>query len=254
MTHTLRKQTSDHELEELCAKLDPARIPRHVAIMMDGNRRWAKRQNLPPIAGHWKGAETISSLVTDAAEIGVRVLTVYSFSTENWNRSPDEIEGLMNLLKVYLQKEKPRMIKEGVRLNTIGDTSRFPKDVKEILEETKRETSTGKKIDLVLALNYGARDEIRRATLSIVDDVLNGKLEKSAISEESISRYLDTANWKDPELVIRTSGETRLSNFLLWQLSYAEIYITATLWPDFSKHDFLEALIDYQNRQRRHGG
>lgn len=254
MTHLLRRRSKDRDLEELCAELDPTRIPHHVAIMMDGNRRWAKARNLPPIAGHWKGAETISSLVTDAAEIGVRVLTVYSFSTENWNRGQEEIEGLMHLLKIYLEKEKPRMIREGVRLDTIGDTSRFPEDVRECIEGAKRDTAAGKKIDLVLALNYGARDEIKRATQAIVADVISGKLEKESITETDISRHLDTAKWKDPELVIRTSGETRLSNFLLWQLSYAEIYITATLWPDFSKQDFVEAIIDYQNRQRRLGG
>lgn len=254
MTHILRRRSKDRNLEELCAELDPKRIPHHVAIMMDGNRRWAKARNLPPIAGHWKGAETISSLVTEAAEIGVRVLTVYSFSTENWNRSQEEIEGLMHLLKVYLEKEKPQMVREGVRLDTIGDISRFPQDVRECIAETKRETAGGKKIDLVLALNYGARDEIKRATKAIVEDVINGKLQKEAISEEEISHHLDTYKWRDPELVIRTSGETRLSNFLLWQLSYAEIYITATLWPDFSKQDFVEAIIDYQNRQRRLGG
>ncbi|MFI5335072.1 MAG: polyprenyl diphosphate synthase [Chlamydiales bacterium] len=140
MTHTLRKRFPEKELDELCAELDPARIPRHVAIMMDGNRRWAKSRNLPPIAGHWKGAEAISALVSDAAEIGVRVLTVYSFSTENWNRNPEEVEGLMHLLKIYLQKEMPRMVREGVRLDTIGDPSRFPADVKQILEEAKEET------------------------------------------------------------------------------------------------------------------
>lgn len=254
MTPSIRKSHTDRELEDLRAELDPARVPHHVAIMMDGNRRWAKNRNLPPIAGHWQGAETISALVADAAELGVRVLTVYSFSTENWNRSREEIDGLMHLLKVYLQKEVPRMVQKGVKLDTIGDLSRFPSDVQAIILEAKNATKEGKKIDLVLALNYGARDEIKRATRAIVEDVVNGKLEKEAVSETSISRYLDTAKWRDPELVIRTSGETRLSNFLLWQLSYAEISITATLWPDFSIYDFLRALIDYQNRQRRLGG
>lgn len=235
-------------------KLDPTRIPHHLAIMMDGNRRWAKKRLLPPVAGHWKGAETISSLVKVAAKIGIRVLTVYSFSTENWNRSDVEIEGLMTLLKIFLQNERPQMVQEGVRLETIGDLSRFPQDVRDVLDETKRLTAGGEKIDLVLALNYGARDEIRRATTSIIDDILCGKLNKEALSEKMIARYLDTAKWKDPDLLIRTSGETRLSNFLLWQLSYTEIYITPTLWPDFSEEHLMTAILDYQSRERRLGG
>ena len=241
----------------ICARkqeLDLSRIPHHLAIMMDGNRRWAKQRHLPPIAGHWKGAETISSIVRSAAKLGIKVLTVYSFSTENWNRSDLEIEGLMSLWKVCLHRERERMIEEGVRLQTIGDLSRFPEDVRDLFEETKRLTAAGDKIDLVLALNYGARDEIRRATTAIVEDVLSGKLNKEELSEKTISSYLDTAKWKDPDLLIRTSGETRLSNFLLWQLSYTEICITPTLWPDFSEEHLVHAILDYQSRQRRLGG
>lgn len=240
-----------------CARkqeLDLTRIPHHIAIMMDGNRRWAKKRHLPPIAGHWKGAETISSIVRSAAKLGIKALTVYSFSTENWNRSDLEIEGLMQLWKVCLRRERERMIEEGVRLETIGDLSRFPEDVRDILEETKQLTAGGSTIDLVLALNYGARDEIRRATTAIVEDVLCGKLSKEELSEKTISRYLDTAKWRDPDLLIRTSGETRLSNFLLWQLSYTEICITPTLWPDFSEEHLVNAILDYQNRERRLGG
>lgn len=235
-------------------RLDPTRIPEHVAIMMDGNRRWAKSRFLPAVMGHWKGSENVSNIVKTASDLGVKVLTLYSFSTENWSRSPEEISGLMSLICTFLGKEKARMVEEGVRLNTIGDLSPFPDEVKAALHECKQATQQCCKIDLVLALNYGSRNEITRAALAMAEDLASGKLAKKDFTEEALSSYLDTAKWKDPDLLIRTSGETRLSNFLLWQISYAEIYITKTLWPDFSEKDLVEAMIDYQGRHRRLGG
>ena len=238
---------------ELQAK-EGARVPHHVAIIMDGNRRWAKQRHMPCVLGHWKGAEMITQIVKAAAELGVKVLTLYAFSTENWSRSREEIEELMNLFNFYLKRQKDFMIREGVRLETIGDIERLPEDLKKSLAETKNATAAGKKIDLVLALNYGGRDDIKRAVLSIVHDCEIRKIAKTDITESLISSYLDTAQWKDPDLFIRTSGEQRLSNFLLWQLSYTEVYVTKTLWPDFNEKHLLQAVVEFQNRERRLGG
>ena len=209
-------------------------IPTHIAIIMDGNRRWAKRNNLLSVAGHAKGISVVERIVSTATELGVKTLTLYAFSTENWNRSKEEVEALMELFKIYLIQQRPQMIREGVRLHSIGRTSGLPQDVQETLEDCKKATAGGSNIDLVLALNYGGRDEIRRAVVGIVADVQNGQLRKEDISEYLLGSYLDTAKWEDPQLFIRTSGEMRISNFLLWQLSYAELYICDVLWPDFS--------------------
>lgn len=235
------------------AKASSENIPEHIAIIMDGNRRWAQDKGLPIMVGHWQGAETLSKIIEKAASLGVKVLTVYAFSTENWNRNFEEIESLMSLFQAYLIGQKNRMIEEGVRLGSIGDISRFPLEIQKTLLEVKNATANGNKIDLVLAINYGARDDIRRATSAIVEDCLMGKLQKNEITEFLISQYLDTAPWKDPELLIRTSGEQRLSNFLLWQLSYTEIYSTEVLWPDFNEQDLVKAIEIYQHRKRRLG-
>lgn len=234
--------------------LDRSRIPQHVAIIMDGNRRWAKKHQLPYMVGHWRGEETLTRIVRAAQELGIKILTVFAFSTENWKRSSEEIEELIHLFKVYLVRERENMISNGVKLESIGDTSRFPQDVRDALEETKLATSKGDKLELVIAVNYGGRDDIRRATLSIIQDCLQGSLSPDDLSEQVFSKYLDTAKWKDPELLIRTSGEQRLSNFLLWQISYSEVYITPVLWPDFSEGDLLDAILEYQQRERRLGG
>lgn len=236
------------------ALLDLARVPRHIAIIMDGNRRWAKRQGLPAVMGHWKGAETLMKIVRSASELGIEALTVYSFSTENWNRDKEEIDALMHLFKVYLEKEREPMASEGVRLDAIGDLNGLPASVRRELELSKSATAHCKKIDLVLAINYGGRDDIRRAFLSMMEDCEKGKLTKDQISEKLIGQYLDTAKWPDPELFIRTSGEKRQSNFLLWQLCYSEFYHTDVLWPEFDEHDLLQAVRDHQLRQRRLGG
>jgi undecaprenyl diphosphate synthase len=239
------------EQDEL--KIDLHRTPRHVAIIMDGNRRWAKNKGLPAMVGHWHGAEALSKIVENAASLGVKVLTVYAFSTENWNRSNDEVDSLMNLFRMYLAGNKERMIREGVRLATIGDIRKLPQAVKQTLDDVKQATAENNRIDLVIAVNYGARDDIRRATASIVDDCLRGRVNKEDITEALISRYLDTAPWGDPELLIRTSGEKRLSNFLLWEISYAEVYISNVLWPDFNEQELIRAIADYQKRERRTG-
>jgi undecaprenyl diphosphate synthase len=248
----LLEKTSLYSPEDF-SLLDPARIPEHIAIIMDGNRRWAKDHDFPGIMGHWKGAETLERIVEAASELGVKVLTVYAFSTENWGRDDDEVEGLMNLFKRYLIAQREPMQKKGVRLDSIGDTSRFPQDVKDALEESKQATRLGDKIELVLALNYGGRDDIRRATIAVLEACEKGNISKADITESLFSRYLDTARWPDPELLIRTSGERRLSNFLLWQISYAEVYSTPVLWPDFTEKDLLYAIRDYQKRERRLG-
>ena len=237
--------------EEL--KLDPHRIPNHVAIIMDGNRRWAKKKGVPAIVGHWNGAEALSKIVENAAALGVKVLTVYAFSTENWKRPSDEVDSLMRLFQMYLNGNKDRMIQEGVRLATIGDIRQLCPEVRQTLADVKKATAGGDRIDLVIAVNYGARDNIRRATASIVEDCLSGRVNKEDISEALISRYLDTAPWGDPELLIRTSGERRLSNFLLWEVSYAEVYTTDALWPDFNEQELIKAIVEYQKRERRTG-
>lgn len=230
------------------------RVPRHIAVIMDGNRRWAKRHCVPTMVGHWKGAEALTNIVETASNMGVKVMTVFAFSTENWNRGSEEVDSLMHLFKMYLVGQRDRMVSEGVKLDAIGNLQKLPTDVKRVLDETKEMTSGGNKIELVLALNYGARDDIRRATISIVEDCAQGKLKKEEISEQVFARYLDTAKWGDPDLLIRTSGEKRLSNFLLWQISYAEVYITDVLWPDFDERELLNAMLEFQRRERRIGG
>lgn len=245
-------QASTYSKEDL-VQIDRKRIPHHIAIIMDGNRRWAKERNLPPIVGHWKGAEALPEIVRAAADLGVKVLTVYAFSTENWGRSLEEIDALMHLFNHYLLNQKNVMINEGVRLESIGDISRLPLFVQETLLATKQATALGSRIDLVLALNYGGRDDIRRAVMAMLEDYQKGDLLAGQVSEEMISGYLDTAQWPDPDILIRTSGEKRQSNFLLWQLCYSEFYHTDVLWPDFEAQDLLFAIKEYQQRERRLG-
>ncbi|MDJ0651395.1 MAG: isoprenyl transferase [Simkaniaceae bacterium] len=239
--------------EEEFALVDPKHIPNHIAIIPDGNRRWAKAKGLPPEMGHWQGAQQLDIIVRAAAELGIKVLTVYAFSTENWNRPKHEVEILMQLLEAYVKNKKQMLVKEGVRLNTIGNTSRLPGSTKKALAETEQATKNGDQIDFVLALNYGGRDEIRRAVVKMFQAKKGGKLNWDEVTEQTISSYLDTASWKDPELFIRPSGEYRVSNFLIWQISYSEMYVTDVLWPDFSPKNLLEAVIDYQKRHRRYG-
>ena len=229
-------------------------IPKHIAIIPDGNRRWAKKRFFLPELGHNAGAEIVTNVVNACRVLGVNALTIYTFSTENWQRPKAEVAMLMVLLKKYLTSQRESMIQKGIRLNTIGDLSPFSSDIKQIIQDTKDATAAGNKIDLILALNYGGRDEIRRAVHSIIDDYGNNKIRKEEITEAMIGKHLDTANWKDPDLLIRTSGEQRISNFLLWQLSYTEIFTTSVLWPEFTPHHLLEAILSYQKRERRLGG
>lgn len=225
----------------------------HVAIIMDGNRRWAKKRFLPASAGHWAGANTLKKIVRAASDLNVKILTVYAFSTENWLRPQVEVKAIFKVLESYLLQEREGMIEEGVRLDYIGDISKFPEPLQRIIEETKKMTAQGAKIELVLALNYGSRDEITRAFSTMADDLLSQKINKEDITEELIKKYLDTKNRRDPDLLIRTSGEMRLSNFLLWQLSYTEVHVTDVLWPDFSKKDLEYAIHEYQVREMRKG-
>jgi undecaprenyl diphosphate synthase len=229
-------------------------VPHHVAIIMDGNRRWARKNSLPSIAGHKQGAKILTDIVKASIDFKIKVLTVFAFSTENWNRSDDEVKKLMNLYEVFLKKQLAFMLKEKIRLNIIGDLSKCPKSLQDCFSKVIEQTKNNDKLDLVIAINYGSKDEIKRAIIKILNDYDNKKISKEDISEKLISDYLDTKNFKEPDLFIRTSGEQRLSNFMLWQLSYSEIYLTEVLWPDFNKAEFLNAILDYQKRKRRFGG
>ncbi|MFA6118340.1 MAG: isoprenyl transferase [Parachlamydiales bacterium] len=234
--------------------VDSKKIPNHIAIIMDGNRRWARKNGLPSIAGHTKGAHTLTEIVKSSIKFKIKILTVFAFSTENWNRDEDEVKKLMNLYEVFLNDQLTFMLKEKIRLNVIGDLSKCPNSLQNCFSSIIEKTKNNAVLDLVIAINYGSKDEMRRAMIKILDDYDNKKVSKEGISEKLINSYLDTKSFSDPDLFIRTSGEQRLSNFLLWQLSYAEIYITDILWPDFSEKDFLNAILEYQKRKRRFGG
>lgn len=247
-------ESKTHYTSEQLSVIDPEKVPTHIAIMMDGNRRWAKQRGLPPMMGHWEGAEVLTDIVRAASELGVETLTVYAFSTENWSRPQGEVEALMNIIEMYLVRKRDQMIRDGVRLDTIGDINRLPERVQNALAQTKNATKHCEKINLVLALNYGARDEIRRAFAKILAEHDKKKISPDELTEGLIASFLDTTPWGDPDLMIRTSGELRLSNFLLWQISYAELYVTEVLWPDFTSRQLFEAVLAYQGRARRHGG
>ena len=233
--------------------IDLERIPRHVAIIMDGNGRWAKRQGKPRLYGHKVGVEAVQGIVECARDLGVEVLTLYAFSTENWKRPADEVGGLMGLLKTYLLKELAKMLKNSIRLTCIGEISKLPRDVRQVLEETMEKTATNDKLTLNLALSYGGRNELIQAVQQIATKVKDGTLQVEAIDEKLIDSHLYTAELPDPDLLIRTGGEARLSNFLLWQASYAEIYFTDIMWPDFRDQAFYSAILEFQGRERRFG-
>jgi undecaprenyl diphosphate synthase len=235
-------------------KIDVQRLPKHIAIIPDGNRRWAKKQQSSVKTGHREGADNLMDIIKAGREIGVKTMTFYLFSTENWNRSKEEVDALMWLLPTYLVEQKQTMIDNGIRLHTIGDLSRLPPDVLKVVNETKEATANGNEINFVMALNYGSRDEITRAVRQIALDVSQGKLQVSQIDEALIASYLDTCLWPDPDLLIRTSAEFRVSNFLLWQISYSEVHIEDVLWPEFTPRHLLQAIIDFQGRDRRLGG
>lgn len=231
-----------------------ADVPRHVAIIPDGNRRWAKKQSLKDLMrGHWAGASNLTKIVEAASDMGIKVLTVYSFSTENWQRPKIETNTLFNIFERYLRENRPKMVSEGVRFHTIGDLSPFPDKLKKEIATSREQTANGTTLDLVLAMNYGARDEIKRAMISMGRAVQKGELDPRKICEKMIASHLDTHPFGDPDLLIRTSGELRVSNFLLWQLAYTEMYVTDVLWPDFTSRDLLDAVLDFQKRNRRLG-
>lgn len=234
-------------------ELDMERIPNHIAIIMDGNGRWAKKKLLPRLAGHKAGSETLREIISACGELGVKHLTVYAFSTENWGRPEEEITGLFNLLRGYLDTELNNLNKKGVRINTLGDVSKLPEDLRVKIDNAQKVTDDNQKLQLNIALNYGGRDEIVKAIQQISDQVNKGELTVEAINEEIIEENLFTAGIPDPELLIRTSGELRLSNFLLWQLAYSEFYFSDVFWPDFKKPQLIEAIKEYQNRKRRFG-
>jgi undecaprenyl diphosphate synthase len=236
------------------AALDRSRIPKHIAIIPDGNRRWAKKRLSSAQEGHQEGADVLMDIVQAAQELDVRVITFYSFSTENWTRPPEEVQALMALFAAYLVGQKDEMVRTGIKLETIGNLCQLPPYLQKVIEETKQATAFCSGIRLVLALNYGGRDELCRAFQAMLDDYDRGRLKKEEVTERVVSQYLDSAAWEDPELLIRTSGELRISNFLLWQISYTEMHVAPVLWPDFRPHHLLDAILDYQKRERRWGG
>jgi len=234
--------------------LDPHRIPSHVALIPDGNRRWAKKQLLSPHLGHQAGADRLIEVVRGAQELNIKALTFFAFSTENWLRSKFEVAALMSIYTTFLTVKREEMVEDDIKLETIGDLTPFPASLKKVIADTKAATAHCESIRLVLAFNYGARNEICRAFKSMLEDYDNNLLSKDDVTEKTIARYLDTAHLGDPELLIRTSGELRVSNYLLWQISYAEIVVTQVLWPDFTPHHLLDAILEYQKRQKRLGG
>jgi undecaprenyl diphosphate synthase len=246
----------DRKETEIYRQLDPQRLPRHIAIIMDGNGRWAKRRHMPRVAGHRAGVEAVRSTVETAARIHIPALTLYAFSEENWKKRPaSEVGFLMGLLSRYLKAEVPTLNKNNIRLEYIGRQHELPSDVQERMEWARTATSRNSGMVLTLALNYSARSELVDAFRSILDAAArNGGVDHVRIDEDTVSRHLYTRHLPDPDLVVRTSGEMRLSNFLLWQLAYAEIYVTPTLWPDFRGLHLLEGIAEYQKRERRYGG
>jgi undecaprenyl diphosphate synthase len=233
--------------------LDPNNIPKHIAIIMDGNGRWAKQQGKLRTFGHKHGVKAVREATESAAELGVKYLTLYAFSTENWNRPKLEVKALMELLVITISKEVETLNKNNIRLETIGNIDDLPKRARAELIKAKEKTANNTHMTLILALSYSAKWEITEAVKQITDKVKSGELESSDINDDLISQHLTTKDFPDPELLVRTSNEHRLSNFLLWQVAYSEFYFTETLWPDFDKSEMIKAIYAYQNRERRFG-
>jgi undecaprenyl diphosphate synthase len=233
--------------------LDPAKLPTHIAVIMDGNGRWAKRRLLNRVKGHEKGADTVRTVVRTCREIGIQFLTLYAFSTENWQRPKAEVSALMTLLKKYIVSEKTELHQQNIRLNVLGEMASLPEDVRTALNDILSLTRDNAAMTLNLALNYGGRTEIVKMVREIALEVQAGRLDPGAIDAEVVARHLYTGGMPDPDLLIRTSGELRISNFLLWQIAYAEIFVTPTLWPDFNREEFVAILRQYQRRERRFG-
>lgn len=235
------------------SKIDPNKLPKHVAVIMDGNGRWAKKQGMARIFGHKNAIKSVRDTVEFAAEIGIKALTLYAFSTENWNRPKLEVDGLMSLLIASLKKELPTFQENNIKLNAIGNLSSLPKKAFKALNEVIEETKTNTRVTLTLALSYGSREEIVNAVRNISKKIVNNDLSIEEIDENIINNHLYTFSLPEVDLLIRTSGEERISNFLLWQIAYAELHFTNVLWPDFRKKDFYDAILSYQNRERRFG-
>lgn len=233
--------------------LDPDKLPVHLAVIMDGNGRWAQQRMLKRVVGHQRGAETVKMVVEQASQLGIKYLTLFAFSSENWSRPALEVRALMALLKKYIRQETARMMRKNIRYNVIGNRSDLPDDVNETLDSAISQTAGNTGMVLTLALSYGGRQELSAAAARMARDVVAGKLSPEAITTEIFDTYLDTGGLPDPDFLIRTSGEMRISNFLLWQLAYTELYFTETNWPDFTINELHKALADFQSRERRFG-
>ena len=233
---------------------DPAPVPAHIAIIMDGNGRWARARGLPRIAGHRQGVEAVRSTVRACSDLGISYLTIYAFSSENWKRPVSEVDDLMGLLRLYIQQELAELGREGVRIRFIGDRRRLAEDINHLIAASEENTKNNTGLTLTVAINYGGRQEILEAARGFARDVRDGKLDPEDISEQVFESYLESEVLPDPDLLIRTSGEQRLSNFLLWQSAYAEFVFITTLWPDFKREHLEQAIQEYQRRERRYGG
>lgn len=239
----------------LAERLDPGRLPRHLAVIMDGNGRWARRRNLPRVAGHRAGVEPVRITVETCARLGVEYLTLYAFSVENWKRPRREVDTLWRLLRIYIRRELPTLMENRIRLRAIGRVEALPEAARRELLDAVEATSANSGLQVNLAINYGGRTELADAVNSLLAEArAEGRLSELVVTEEEIARRLYTAGVPDPDLLIRTSGEMRISNFLLWQIAYSELYVTPTLWPDFTRSELLRAFLDYQGRDRRFGG
>jgi len=239
---------------DLLARVDLARLPRHIAIIMDGNGRWARRRRRPRIAGHRAGAQAVRNTVESCSRLGVKALTLYAFSTENWKRPRTEVNMLMDLLREYIRRELAEIHRNGIRLQILGRYEELPSEVRQDLEDALRQTAANQGMVLNVALNYSARSELVDAFHSILKHVQQNGSPETTVTEQTISNHLYTRGLPDPDLLIRTSGEMRVSNFLLWQIAYAEIWVTDTCWPDFKRRHLLQAILDFQKRERRYGG
>lgn len=248
------KSGSDDQTDGAVSGADPTYGARHIAIIMDGNGRWAKRKHLPRAMGHKKGVEAVRQIVRDAGEMGIKALTLYAFSSENWNRPEDEVSDLMGLLRQYIQSDLNEFLENGVRLQVIGNYQALAPDIVSMINDALEKTAKNEKMTVAVALNYGAQDELVRATQKLAQLAEDGDVEPDKITGEHIAENLDTAGLPPLDLLIRTSGELRLSNFLLWQSAYSELYFTDTLWPDFDKKELEKALQSFGERDRRYGG
>jgi undecaprenyl diphosphate synthase len=244
---------SELELKRLRDEVRSLPLPRHVGIIMDGNGRWAEHRGLPRLEGHRRGSDSVRTVTRAARKLDVEALTLYAFSSQNWSRPPDEVHGLMDLLREYLLSERSEILDNGIRLEAIGELERLPPRVREPLDELRAASARNQRMVLTLALSYGGREELVRAARRVAEDVARGVLRPDQVDESALEKRLFTAGLPPLELVVRTSGEKRLSNFLLWQIAYAEIHYTETAWPDFGEHELLLALHDFQTRERRFG-